>query len=90
LADVLAPIVPGLKGCACEAEDVAKAVEKWLFSVGANRKLVEEGFGEADVPKLVDLVFSTPSLTALLGVAPTEATRETVEKIYRESLAPMN
>ncbi len=90
LADVLAPIVPGLKGCSCEAEDVAKAVEKWLFSVGANRKLTDEGFGEADVPKLVDLVFSTPSLTALLGVAPTEATRETVEKIYRESLAPMN
>ena len=90
LADVLAPIVPGLKGCACEAEDVAKAVEKWLFSVGANRKLTDEGFGEADVPKLVDLVFSTPSLTALLAVAPTEATRETVEKIYRDSLAPMN
>ncbi|MBR4835020.1 MAG: iron-containing alcohol dehydrogenase [Thermoguttaceae bacterium] len=90
LADVLAPIVPGLKGCACEAEEVAKSVEKWLFSVGANRKLTEEGFGEADVSKLVDLVFSTPSLTALLAVAPTEATRETVEKIYRESLAPMN
>ncbi len=90
LADVLAPIVPGLKSCPCEAEDVAKGVEKWLFSVGANRKLTDEGFGEADVPKLVDLVFSTPSLTALLAVAPTEATRETVEKIYRESLAPMN
>ena len=60
------------------------------LSVGANRKLTDEGFGEADVPKLVDLVFSTPSLTALLAVAPTEATRETVEKIYRESLAPMN
>lgn len=90
LADVLAPIAPGLKGLPGEAEDVAKSVEKWLVSVGANHKLTDEGFGEEDVPKLVDLVFSTPSLTALLAVAPTEATRETVEKIYRESLAPMN
>lgn len=88
LADVLAPIVPGLTGCSCEAEKVAQGVEKWLFSVGATHKLEDEGFKAADVDKLVDLAFNTPSLGGLLGIAPTEATKESVRTIYTESLKP--
>ena len=88
LADVLAPIVPGLTGCACEAEQVAQGVEKWLFSVGATHKLEDEGFKASDVEKLVDLAFNTPSLGGLLGIAPTEATPESVRAIYTESLKP--
>lgn len=88
LADVLAPIVPGLTGCSCEAEQVAQGVEKWLFSVGATHKLEDEGFKAADVDKLVDLAFNTPSLGGLLGIAPTEATPESVRAIYTESLKP--
>ena len=90
LADVLAPIVPGLTGCSCEAEKVAQGVEKWLFSVGATHKLEDEGFSAADVDKLVDLAFNTPSLGGLLGIAPTEATKESVRTIYTESLKPYN
>ena len=90
LADVLAPIVPGLTGCSCEAEQVAQGVEKWLFSVGATHKLEDEGFKAADVDKLVDLAFNTPSLGGLLGIAPTEATPESVRAIYTESLKPYN
>ena len=90
LADVLAPIVPGLTGCSCEAEKVAQGVEKWLFSVGATHKLEDEGFKAADVDKLVDLAFNTPSLGGLLGIAPTEATKESVRTIYTESLKPYN
>ncbi len=90
LADVLAPIVPGLTGCACEAEQVAVGVEKWLFSVGATHKLEDEGFKAEDVDKLVDLAFNTPSLGGLLGIAPTEATPEAVRAIYTESLKPYN
>ena len=90
LADVLAPIVPGLTGCSCEAEQVARGVEKWLFSVGATHKLEDEGFKAADVDKLVDLAFNTPSLGGLLGIAPTEATPESVRAIYTESLKPYN
>ena len=90
LADVLAPIVPGLAGCSCEAEKVAQGVEKWLFSVGATHKLEDEGFKAADVDKLVDLAFNTPSLGGLLGIAPTEATKESVRTIYTESLKPYN
>ncbi len=90
LADVLAPIVPGLTGCSCEAEKAALGVEKWLFSVGSTHKLEDEGFKAADVDKLVDLAFNTPSLGGLLGIAPTEATKESVRTIYTESLKPYN
>lgn len=90
LADVLAPIVPGLTGCPCEADKVAQGVEKWLFSVGSTHKLEDEGFKAEDVDKLVDLAFNTPSLGGLLGIAPTEATKESVRAIYTESLKPYN
>lgn len=90
LADVLAPIVPGLKGDAAEAQAVAKGVEKWLFSVGSTHKLEDEGFKASDVDKLVDLAFNTPSLGGLLGIAPTKADKEVVRAIYTESLTPYN
>ena len=90
LAEVLAPIVPGLTGCACEAEKAALGVEKWLFSVGSTHKLEDEGFTAADVDKLVDLAFNTPSLGGMLGIAPTEATKDAVRAIYTESLKPYN
>ena len=77
LAALLAPIVPGLKGEASEAETVAKGVEKWLFSVGSTHKLE-------------DLAFNTPSLAGLLAIAPTKAEQEAVRVIYTESLTPYN
>lgn len=90
LAALLAPIVPGLKGEASEAETVAKGVEKWLFSVGSTHKLEDEGFKAADVEKLVNLAFNTPSLAGLLAIAPTKADQEAVRVIYTESLTPYN
>ena len=90
LADVLAPIVPGLKGDTAEAQTVAKGVEKWLFSVGSTHKLEDDGFKASDVEKLVDLAFNTPSLGGLLGIAPTKADKEAVRAIYTESLTPYN
>lgn len=88
LADVLAPIVPGLKGQPGEAAQVAAGVEKWLFSVGSTHKLLDEGFTQDDVDKLVDLAFHTPSLGGLLSIAPSQATPEAVRAIYTESLRP--
>ena len=90
LADVLSPLVPGLKGVPEEAELAAKGVEKWLVSVGAPQKLADEGFTEADVDKLVELVFTTPSLGFLLSLAPDKADREAVRRIYMNSLKPLN
>lgn len=86
LADILTPIVPGLKGEASEAEKAAKGVQDWLFSVGVTEKLVDEGFEEKDVERLVDLVYTTPSLSGLLDIGPSGNGREIVEEIYRNSL----
>lgn len=88
LAEVLKPMVPGLKGTANEADLAAHGVEKWLFSVGATHKLKDEGFTQADVDKLVVLAFETPSLGGLLSIAPTAATQDVVRAIYTESLHP--
>lgn len=86
LADILKPIAPVLKGEKGEAEFAGNAVERWLFEIGVTQKLEDEGFTEADIPKLVDLTFATPSLGLLLSMAPNEATRERVESIYMDAL----
>lgn len=90
LADILKPIAPLLKGEKGEAELAGNAVERWLFSVGVTQKLQDEGFSETDIPTLVNLTFSTPSLSGLLGIAPNEATKERVEAIYMEALKAYN
>ncbi|MDO5552325.1 MAG: iron-containing alcohol dehydrogenase [Planctomycetia bacterium] len=86
LADILAPIAPNLKPEAADARKAAHAVEQWLFDQGATSKLTDENFTQNDLEELTELVFATPSLSVLLSVAPTEATRDTVRDIYRKSL----
>ena len=88
LADILEPIAPGLKGTPDEAEKDAELVEKWLADVGVPQKLTDDGFCEADVDKLVNLCFTTPSLDGLLGIAPVKATKEVVKQIYEDSMKP--
>ncbi len=89
LADILSPIVSGLTGNPDEAEKAAKGVQNWLFSVGVTEKLTDEGFTEGDVEKLVDLVYTTPSLSGLLDIAPSGNGRGVVEEIYKNSLRPL-
>lgn len=86
LAYILEPIVKGLKPESSDAEKAAKGVYEWLKSVDVPNKLKDEGFSESDVETLTELAFTTPSLDGLLSIAPTEATREAVSTIYRESL----
>lgn len=86
LAYILEPIVKGLKAEPADAEKASKGVYEWLKSVDVPNKLKDEGFTEEDVKTLTDLAFTTPSLDGLLSIAPTEATRDAVATIYRESL----
>lgn len=86
LSYILEPMVSGLKAEASDAQKAAEGVYAWLSSVGVPEKLSADGFSESDVDKLVELAFTTPSLDGLLSIAPTEATKEVVASIYRESL----
>ena len=89
LADILAPIVPGLKGEPSEAAVAAKGLENWLAASGVPQKLTDEGYTEADLDKLVNLAFTTPSLGGLLSIAPTTADEAAVKRIYANSLYKM-
>lgn len=89
LADILTPLVPGLRPEAADAEKAAKGVQEWLKSVGVPEKLEDEGFKDEDVAKLVELVYTTPSLAGLLDIAPSGNGREVCEAIYKNSLKPM-
>ncbi len=86
LAYILEPIAPGLNGTPDEAEKAGKLVEEWLKQVGVPQKLQDDGFCENDIDKLVELCFTTPSLSGLLGIAPIEATKEVVAQIYKDSM----
>ena len=86
LADILAPIVPDLKGEASEAEKAANGVYAWLKSVDVPEKLTDIGFAKADVDKLTDLVFTTPSLAGLIDIGPSGNSREVVRAIYEDAL----
>ena len=89
LADILAPIAPGLKPEASDADKAGKLVQDWLFSVDVKEKLEDEGFTDADVEKLTDLVYTTPSLGGLIDIGPSGNGREVVETIYRNSVKPL-
>jgi alcohol dehydrogenase class IV len=86
LADVLSPIVGGLKGTPDEAVKVSEGVRSWLKHMGIKSSLKDEGFTAEDVTKLTNLAFDTPSLDLLLSLAPVEATREVVREIFINSL----
>ena len=79
---ILEPIVKDTTN----AQKTADGVYEWLKSVDVPNKLKDEGFSEADVERLTELAFTTPSLDGLLGIATTKATKEAVSAIYRESL----
>ena len=85
-AETLKYILEPIAGKIETAAEAETKVYEWLKSVGVPSKLRDEGFTEADIPNLVNLAFTTPSLDGLLGIAPTEATREAVGQIYTNSL----
>ena len=89
LAEILAPIAPGLTGEPAEADKAAKLVQDWLFSVDVKEKLEDEGFTDADVERLTDLVYTTPSLGGLIDIAPSGNGRDVVREIYKNSVKPL-
>lgn len=86
MAEILAPIVPGLTGDVTEAQKASDGVYNWLKSVDVSEKLTDIGFSENDVERLTDLAFTTPSLDGLINIGPSGNSKEVVRKIYEESL----
>ena len=86
LAEILAPIVPGLSGNPDEAQNACDGLRAWLKNVGIKEHLAEEGFTPDDLNKLVHLAFETPSLDLLLSLAPIKADKEVVRAIYSDSM----
>ena len=85
LAHILKPIAPEIKETT-SAKEASDMVYEWLKSVGVPNKLKDEGFNEADLDRLVELTYTTPSLEGLLQIAPTMASKEAVREIYSKSL----
>ena len=85
LADLFAPIVPGLTGAAGEADKAAEGVRKWLHSVGITERMGDVGFKKSDVANLTRLVFETPGLAGIMQCAPIPGDKTLVERIYMES-----
>ena len=85
-AETLKYILEPIAKDTASADKAAESVYEWLKSVDVPNKLKDEGFTEGDVEKLTELAFTTPSLDGLLGIAPTNATKEAVKAIYTESL----
>lgn len=85
LADILAPIMPNLKGTPDEANQAYELMKQWLNDLGIHSQLRDEGFTAADIEKLTNLAFQTPSLEGLLSIAPINATKEVVHSIYQRS-----
>lgn len=85
-SETLKYILEPIAGKINSAEEASKKVYEWLCSVGVPSKLRDEGFNDDDIIKLVDLAFTTPSLDGLLSIAPTKASKECVESIYKNSL----
>ena len=85
-AETLKYILEPICGTINNAKEASANVYNWLKTIGVPSKLKDEGFREDDIPNLVNLAFTTPSLDGLLSIAPTKATKESVEEIYRNSL----
>jgi len=85
LADVLAPVVPGLTGDPGEGQKAADGIKTWLATVGIKETLTDIGFKKSDVPNLVKLAFETPGLEGLMGCAPVPYDEKVVEAIYLDS-----
>jgi len=85
LADVCAPIVPGLEGVPGEAEFFVEQFSLWLNSVGQPTSMGGY-FTEADIPALVKMTMDSSLSKMLLSLAPIKADEKVIERIFRNSL----
>ena len=85
LAELLAPIAPGLAGLPGEAETAAAIMKEWLVGVGQPINL-SSYFTGADVPALTRMALKSPFSKQLLPLAPIRVDEAVVQRIFQKSL----
>jgi alcohol dehydrogenase class IV len=85
LAEILAPIAPGLAGVPGEAEIAATRVREWLCAVGQSTTMGTY-FTGADVPALTRMALKSPLSKQLLPQTPIRVNEEVVRRIFQNSL----
>jgi alcohol dehydrogenase class IV len=85
LAEVLAPIAPGLSGIPGEAEAACAALKDWLGLVGQPPGMAAY-FTGADVPALTRMALKSPFSKQLLPAAPIRVDEAVIQRIFQRSL----
>lgn len=85
LADMFAPVVPGLKGVPGEGQYVVAKIKEWFAGVGQATSMAGY-FTEADVPALTKMTMKSSLSKMLLPLAPIRVDEQVVERIFRNSL----
>jgi len=85
LADICAPIVPGLDGVPGEVDYFVEQLSNWLISVGQPTSMAGY-FSSDDVPALVKMTMDSSLSKILLGLAPIPVDEKVIERIFRNSL----
>ncbi len=85
IAHIMAPIIPGLKGTEDETDMAVAGVKRWQTALGITEKMGDIGFTKGDIPRLVDLIYDTPTLEDGLKLAPTSCGRADLAAIFEES-----
>jgi alcohol dehydrogenase len=85
LAEILAPIVPGLAGLPGEADAVVARLREWFAFLGQSTSMTAY-FTGADIPVLTRIVMKSSLNKMLLPLAPVRVDAGVVERIFQHSL----
>ncbi|WP_428562400.1 MAG: iron-containing alcohol dehydrogenase [Solidesulfovibrio sp. DCME] len=85
LAELLAPIAPGLKGVPGEAAEAVEKLGEWLTAIGLAPRL-SVYFTGADVPALSRMTLRSSLARMLLPLAPVRVDAQLVERVFQRAL----
>ncbi|WP_029459941.1 iron-containing alcohol dehydrogenase [Solidesulfovibrio alcoholivorans] len=85
LAEVLEPIVPGLRGLPGEATAAERGLREWFEAIGQPARMTTY-FTGADVPALTRMTLRSPLSRMLLPLAPLRVDAGVVERIFQRAL----
>ncbi len=85
LAEILAPIAPGLSGVPGEVDEAVARIKAWFAVIGQPTSM-SAYFTGADVPALTRMTLKSSLSKMLLPLAPIRVDETVVERIFQKSL----